>query len=122
VTENEDNRRFDVLQEQQRNARVMTLYVAIAAGGAGVLGGATPEVIKRVAEESPKYQLVVLKQSLDADTPAGVYRFDPKSGQIMYVKRRKDGTTEWVMVPDSHNSVPQSAPATPSPQSPTPTK
>jgi hypothetical protein len=126
ATEHEDAERFKTQLEEQRKASTRTVYVAIVAASAGVLGGATPEIIKQVAEEKPKYQLVVVQQSLDAKTPVGVYRFDSKSGQVTYVKRREDGTTEWVMVPDSHGSIPKSAPtsapATSNPQSPAPTK
>jgi hypothetical protein len=110
ATEHEETERFQKQLEEQRKAGTRTVYVAIVAASAGVLGGATPEIIKQVAEEKPRYQLVVVQHSLDAKTPVGVYRFDPKSGQVTYVKRREDGATEWVMVPDSHNSMPKSAP------------
>jgi hypothetical protein len=120
MTEEEDNRRFNELQKQQSKTRAMTLWVAIAAGGAGVLGGAAPEVAKQVTEDHSKYQLVIVDKSLDASTPVGVFRFDPKTGQVTYVTRRKDGTTEWVLVSGSHESM--SSPTISNTQPSTPNK
>jgi len=117
TTEAEDNERFRLVLNEQEKAGRRAIYLAIVAAFAATLGGLSQDIYSHVAKENPGYQLVVAKEALDANTPVGVYRFDPKSGQVAYIKRLDDGATQWVVVPDSHDAAAKSASILASPSS-----